>query len=157
MVILFNVIFRILHMLMVLMPSQNAFKIWLRQMAEDALLMKRVAADIRLAGEVFRQMSRGTCGHIPGAEQFVEYTLFYAAHSLGWGFFMVCRPAGLNGLFTSLSSGARILRKRTGARAAAAVSGMLMTAGRFLKMSVWLLLTAEHQMSWRKAPAINEP
>ncbi|EKO2287090.1 hypothetical protein PZV05_000189 [Salmonella enterica] len=59
----------------------------LRQLAEDALLMKRVAADIRLAGEVFRQMSRGTGGHIPGAEQFVEYTLFYAAHSLGWGLF----------------------------------------------------------------------
>ncbi|EKO4094436.1 hypothetical protein B6B06_004287 [Salmonella enterica subsp. enterica serovar Berta] len=59
----------------------------LRQLAEDALLMKRVAADIRLAGEVFRQISRGTGGHIPGAEQFVEYTLFYAAHSLGWGLF----------------------------------------------------------------------
>ncbi|EJA5821389.1 hypothetical protein OD560_005411, partial [Salmonella enterica] len=54
MVILFNVIFRILHMLMVLMPSQNAFKIWLRQMAEDTLLMEHVAADIRLAGELFR-------------------------------------------------------------------------------------------------------
>ncbi|EKI3325991.1 hypothetical protein PEH87_003925 [Salmonella enterica] len=70
---------------------------------------------------------------------------------------MVCRPAGLNGLFTNLSSGVRTSRKRTGAKAAAAVSGMLMTAGRSLKMSVWLLLTAEHQMSWRKAPAINEP
>lgn len=87
MIILFNVIFRILHALMVFFPARSVIAVRLRQLAEDALLMKRVAADIRLAGEVFRQMSRGTGGHIPGAEQFVEYTLFYAAHSLGWGLF----------------------------------------------------------------------
>ncbi|ECO1013349.1 hypothetical protein AA464_25090, partial [Salmonella enterica subsp. enterica serovar Newport] len=77
MIILFNVIFRILHALMVLFPAQSVIAVRLRQLAEDALLMKRVAADIRLAGEVFRQMSRGAGGHTPGAEQFVEYTLFY--------------------------------------------------------------------------------
>lgn len=47
MTFLFNVIFRILHMLMVLLPSQSAFKIWLRQMAEDALLMEHVTAGCR--------------------------------------------------------------------------------------------------------------
>ncbi|EAA9302795.1 hypothetical protein BHZ80_24560 [Salmonella enterica] len=83
MIILFNVIFRILHALMVLFPARSVIAVRLRQLAEDALLMKRVAADIRLAGEVSRQMSRGTGGHIPGAEDFVEHTLFYAAHSLG--------------------------------------------------------------------------
>ncbi|EGY1755551.1 hypothetical protein JHS31_002935 [Salmonella enterica] len=87
MTFLFNVIFRFLHMLMLLLPLQSAVKPWLRQMAEDVLLMKRVAADVRLAGEVFRQKSRGASGQIPGADLFVEHTLFYAAHRLGWGLF----------------------------------------------------------------------
>lgn len=42
MIFLFNVIFRFLHMLMLLLPLQSAVKPWLRQMAEDVLLMKRV-------------------------------------------------------------------------------------------------------------------
>ncbi|EJO3413246.1 hypothetical protein NRG69_005559, partial [Salmonella enterica] len=48
MTFLFNVIFRFLHMLMLLLPLQSAVKPWLRQMAEDVLLMKRVAADVQL-------------------------------------------------------------------------------------------------------------
>ncbi|EFP2800117.1 hypothetical protein HP612_004631, partial [Salmonella enterica] len=58
MIFLLNVLFRFLHMLMVFLPSQSAFKIWLRQMAEDALLMEHMATDIRLAGELFRLKSR---------------------------------------------------------------------------------------------------
>ncbi|HIB1590394.1 TPA: hypothetical protein ACWV6B_002776 [Salmonella enterica subsp. enterica serovar Muenchen] len=83
MIFLLNVLFRFLHMLMVLLPPQSAFRLWLRQMAEDALLMKRVAADIRLAGKVLSQTFRYGSETVPGAELFVEHTLFYAAHSLG--------------------------------------------------------------------------
>ncbi|EHE6023154.1 hypothetical protein JMS36_004694 [Salmonella enterica] len=83
MTFLFNVIFRILHMLMVLLPSQSAFKIWLRQMAEDALLMEHVAADIRLAGELFRLKSRYTGDGISAAEQTAERILRNAAYRLG--------------------------------------------------------------------------
>ncbi len=108
MTFLFNVIFRFLHMLMLLLPLQSAVKPWLRQMAEDVLLMKRVAADVQLAGEVFRQKSRGASGQIPGADLFVEHTLFYAAHRLGWGGLMVSSPAGQSGLFTVWSIGARL-------------------------------------------------
>ncbi|EKC3114686.1 hypothetical protein VQZ79_003500 [Salmonella enterica] len=36
MTFLFNVIFRFLHMLMLLLPLQSAVKPWLRQMAEEA-------------------------------------------------------------------------------------------------------------------------
>ncbi|ELD2659833.1 hypothetical protein RKH34_003308 [Salmonella enterica] len=87
MIILFNVIFRILHMLMVLMPSQNAFKIWLRQMAEDVLLMEHVAADIRLAGELFRLKSRYSGGGIASAELIAERILHSAAYRLGSAIF----------------------------------------------------------------------
>ncbi|ELY4477127.1 hypothetical protein SMZ59_003254 [Salmonella enterica] len=83
MIFLLNVLFRFLHMLMVLLPPQSAFRLWLRQRAEDALLMKRVAADIRLAGKVLSQTFRYGSETVPGAELFVEHTLFYAAHSLG--------------------------------------------------------------------------
>ncbi|EBS4548524.1 hypothetical protein J9N36_004365 [Salmonella enterica] len=87
MTFLFNVIFRCLHMLMVVLPTQNAVTQWLRQRAEDALLMKRVSTDIRLAGDVVRKISRCAGDTVPGAESFVEYTLFYSAHSLGRGIF----------------------------------------------------------------------
>ncbi|HCM1918393.1 TPA: hypothetical protein N3A33_004402 [Salmonella enterica subsp. salamae serovar 28:r:e,n,z15] len=87
MIFLLNVLFRFLHMLMVLLPPQSAFRLWLRQRAEDALLMKRVAADIRLAGRVLSQTFRYGSETVPGAELFVEHTLFYAAHSLGEGLF----------------------------------------------------------------------
>ncbi|EAM2983585.1 hypothetical protein CCR71_19365 [Salmonella enterica] len=87
MTFLFNVIFRILHMLMVLMPSQNSFKIWLRQMAEDALLMAHVAADIRLAGELFRLKSRYSGGDIASAELIAERILHSAAYRLGGAVF----------------------------------------------------------------------
>ncbi|EOG3908029.1 hypothetical protein ACLBR3_003601 [Salmonella enterica] len=87
MTFLFNVIFHLLNMLMVVLPTQSAFRLWLRQRAEDALMMKRVAADIRLAGDAVRKISRCADETVPGAESFIEYTLFYAAHSLGWGLF----------------------------------------------------------------------
>ncbi|ECW0329200.1 hypothetical protein F3Q52_21710 [Salmonella enterica subsp. enterica] len=87
MIFLFNMIFRFLHMLMVFLSPQSAVTPWLRQRAEDALLMKRVAADIRLAGYVARKISRCAGETVPGAESYFEYTLFYAAHSLGWGLF----------------------------------------------------------------------
>lgn len=45
MIFLFNVFFRFLHMLMMFLPPQSAVTPWLRQRAEDALLMRRVAAD----------------------------------------------------------------------------------------------------------------
>ncbi|HAF1610047.1 TPA: hypothetical protein G8M64_004374 [Salmonella enterica] len=83
MIFLLNVLFRFLHMLMVLLPPQSAFRLWLRQRAEDALLMEHVAADIRLAGKVLSQTFRYGSETVPGAELFVEHTLFYAAHSLG--------------------------------------------------------------------------
>lgn len=87
MIFLFNVFFRFLHMLMMFLPPQSAVTPWLRQRAEDALLMRRVAVDIRLAGDVVRKISRCAGDTVPGAESFIEYTLFYAAHSLGWGLF----------------------------------------------------------------------
>ncbi|HAU3137030.1 TPA: hypothetical protein JDD40_003123 [Salmonella enterica subsp. diarizonae] len=87
MTFLFNVIFRFLHMLMLVLPTRSAVTPWLRQRAEDVLLMKRVAADIRLAGDVVRKISRCAGETVPGAESFIEYTLFYTAHSLGWGLF----------------------------------------------------------------------
>ncbi|HAG0017456.1 TPA: hypothetical protein G8O67_004840 [Salmonella enterica] len=83
MIFLLNVLFRFLHMLMVLLPPQSAFRLWLRQRAEDALLMEHVATDIRLAGKVLSQTFRYGSETVPGAELFVEHTLFYAAHSLG--------------------------------------------------------------------------
>ncbi|ECG2271356.1 hypothetical protein EU293_16690 [Salmonella enterica subsp. enterica serovar Eastbourne] len=83
MIFLLNVLFRFLHMLMVLLPPQSAFRLWLRQRAEDVLLMEHVAADIRLAGKVLSQTFRYGSETVPGAELFVEHTLFYAAHSLG--------------------------------------------------------------------------
>lgn len=87
MTFLLNVIFRFLHMQMMFLPSQSAVTPWLRQRAENALLMKRVAADIQLAGDVVRKISRCAGETVPGAESFIEYTLFYATHSLGWGLF----------------------------------------------------------------------
>ncbi|EKS3673564.1 hypothetical protein QL374_004690 [Salmonella enterica] len=83
MIFLLNVLFRFLHMLMVLLPSQRVVTPWLRQMASDVRLMMHVATDIRLAGEVLKQTSRNGGEAFPGAELFVEETLFYAAHSLG--------------------------------------------------------------------------
>ncbi|EBW6362432.1 hypothetical protein DPU24_16665 [Salmonella enterica subsp. enterica serovar Oranienburg] len=85
MILLLNVLFRVLHMLMVLLPSQRVVTPWLRQMVSDVRLMISVATDIRLAGEVLKQTSRHGGEAFPGAEQLVEETLFYAAHSLGWG------------------------------------------------------------------------
>ncbi|EAP9508675.1 hypothetical protein L1O59_004766 [Salmonella enterica] len=87
MIFLLNVLFRFLHMLMVLLPSQRVVTPWLRQMASDVRLMMHVATDIRLAGEVLKQTSRNGGEAFPGAGLFVEETLFYAAHCLGWGLF----------------------------------------------------------------------
>lgn len=84
MIFLFNVIFRFLHMLMVFLPLRSAFKIWLRQMAEDALLMMRVATDIRLAGELFRLY---TGDGISSAQQTAERILRNAAYRLGGAIF----------------------------------------------------------------------
>ncbi|EAO8183901.1 hypothetical protein AHV57_24935 [Salmonella enterica] len=85
MIFLLNVLFRFLHMLMVLLPSQRVVTPWLRQMVLDVRLMISVATDIRLAGEVLKQTSRNGGEAFPGAELLVEETLYYAAHSLGWG------------------------------------------------------------------------
>ncbi|HGA5461829.1 TPA: hypothetical protein ACISVX_003198 [Salmonella enterica subsp. diarizonae serovar 50:k:z35] len=85
MIFLLNVLFRFLHMLMVLLPSQRVVTPWLRQMVSDVRLMISVATDIRLAGEVLKQTSRNGGEAFPGAELLVEETLYYAAHSLGWG------------------------------------------------------------------------
>ncbi|ELO0596791.1 TPA: hypothetical protein ACJGSF_002414 [Salmonella enterica subsp. enterica serovar Muenchen] len=85
MILLLNVLFRFLHMLMVLLPSQRVVTPWLRQMVSDVRLMISVATDIRLAGEVLKQTSRHGGEAFLGAEQLVEETLFYASHSLGWG------------------------------------------------------------------------
>ncbi|EBS5579411.1 hypothetical protein DPU24_26150 [Salmonella enterica subsp. enterica serovar Oranienburg] len=53
----FNVIFRFLHMLMLLLPLQSTVKLWLRQMVEDVLLMKSVAADVRLSLRAFGEIT----------------------------------------------------------------------------------------------------
>ncbi|EAT4156684.1 hypothetical protein OP853_002640 [Salmonella enterica] len=85
MIFLLIVLFRFLHMLMVILPSQRVVTPWLRQMVSDVRLMISVATDIRLAGEVLKQTSRNGGEAFPGAELLVEETLYYAAHSLGWG------------------------------------------------------------------------
>ncbi|HGG6757121.1 TPA: hypothetical protein ACJG9G_005305 [Salmonella enterica subsp. enterica serovar Java] len=87
MIFLLNVLFRFLDMLMVFLPSQSAFKIWLRQMAEDVLLMEHMATDIRLAGELFRLKSRYSGDGISATEQTAERTLRNAAYHLGCAIF----------------------------------------------------------------------
>lgn len=58
MIFLLNVLFRFLHVLMVLLPSQRAVTPWLRQMASDVRLMMHVATDIREALEKGKSYDR---------------------------------------------------------------------------------------------------
>ncbi|EAP9281286.1 hypothetical protein WEU86_004005 [Salmonella enterica] len=50
---------------------------WLMWFADDARVLRRVASDLVLAEACHRQARR------PGAKQFVEHTLFYAAVDVG--------------------------------------------------------------------------
>jgi len=52
------------------------------RMAEDALMMLRIADDIRLVEACNRKRDCVT-GNVPGVELFTEHTLFHAAYRLG--------------------------------------------------------------------------
>lgn len=77
---LFNVIYFVAYFAQrvayYLFPRTRAGK-WLMWFADDAKVLRRVASDLTLAEACHRRAYR------PGAERFVEYTLFYAAVYIG--------------------------------------------------------------------------
>lgn len=77
---LFNVIYFVAHLAerasYYFFPRTRAGE-WLMWFADDARVLRRVASDLALAEACHRRI------HRPGAEEFVEHTLFYVAVDVG--------------------------------------------------------------------------
>jgi hypothetical protein len=77
---LFNVIYFVAHLAervsYYLFPRTRSGE-WLMWFADDARVLRRVASELALAEACHRR------AYCPGAEEFVEYTLFYAAVDIG--------------------------------------------------------------------------